>query len=616
MSDEVPRRPRLTAADAVPVLQARRMLNQYGQSDDVQLIDRRLRGTSGAPAVVVVGEVKRGKSTLVNALTGADVSPTGAEVVTASVVAIVPPSPSLPEGRAEVLYADHRDGVPVEQATSMLVPGGEHSTPLGVRFAVTSLWVPGVALVDTPGVGGLSSAHGRQARRAAADATALLFVIDGGQTLTAPELEFLREVTDHTENVVIAMTKIDRNPGGWEQVRDENRALLRKHAPRFGAVLMHPVSAAYAAHARSQPADVAKALNEASGIPLLADTLRRLVGDQRHVAVVNALRAGHSGLERLEERVSLEIRALSSGEVRAGLESEQQRLAALQLQQRRGRLDLERDLGRVRQSALEYLNERADELTARMSRRIQQEKRGMGNAAKAQFAADLAAELAILANEVRADTAGRVTDLVGSAFGALFDADADIPGADISVGLADIRMRIRQRETVTMNPLLDPSVAGTAFMGSHLVGLLGVAGPVGLLLGGAAMVAINLGFRSIRQGQQELAGTLYDSIAGARQDLTAAVDSWLRELRPELHIALEDHLKRSLAAVRAVLAEADRAAREDEATRESTGQRLELRMEAVQARRRALEQRLARLAPAEHSAIAAPPTSTRQRSRS
>jgi GTP-binding protein EngB required for normal cell division len=613
MSGSQSTRLRLTSVDARPALGARKLLSSQGFDDEVRAIDRLLRGSTEPPTVVVVGEIKRGKSTLVNALAGADVSPTGEGVVTSSTVAVVPPSASLPAGSADVQYADRHEVVTLEQAQSLVAPDlAGRERPLGVQVALTSPWVPELALVDTPGVGGLSSVHGRVARRAAAKATALLFVVDGGQTLTAPELEFLRDISDHTEHVVVALTKVDRNPGGWQQVRDENRALLRQHAPRFASVPILPVSASYAVHARSQPPQVAAALEEASGLGALATTLTALLADERRAAVANALRAGHSGLERLEARVALELRASAEVQVREELAAELQRLAQLQLQQRRGKLDLERDLGRIRQSAVELVNERADELTARMSHRIQKDRRGMTAAAKEVFSSELAAELGMLAADVRLHVGARLTTLVEEAFGSL-DAVPETSGR-VTAELADARTRVRTREKVTMSPLVDPSIAGTVFMGSHLAGFAGLAGPIGLLIGGGAMLAVTMLHRSARQGQQELAGTLYDSIAGARQDLVAAVDSWLRELRPELHVALEDHVAQSLTAVRAVLNEAQRVAKEDEAVRASARRRLELRLQAVQARRQAVEARLVELSGREHSVRTTPPTSTRQRS--
>ena len=54
----------------------------------------------------------------------------------------------------------------------------------------------GLCLVDTPGVGGLESAHGIITLSALDLAEAVLFVTDAGTELTAPELEFLKRAIE------------------------------------------------------------------------------------------------------------------------------------------------------------------------------------------------------------------------------------------------------------------------------------------------------------------------------------------------------------------------------------------------------------------------------------
>src|SRR5699024_12267077 len=64
-----------------------------------------------------------------------------------------------------------------------------------------------ISVVDTPGVGGLDSSHGELAMEAAADATALPFVVGASTPLTAGELQFLRQVSERGGTVGIAATK-------------------------------------------------------------------------------------------------------------------------------------------------------------------------------------------------------------------------------------------------------------------------------------------------------------------------------------------------------------------------------------------------------------------------
>ena len=59
------------------------------------------------------------------------------------------------------------------------------------------LLATGLVLVDTPGVGGLGSAHSAATVSALPMADAVVFVSDACQEFTAPELEFLRTAAAH-----------------------------------------------------------------------------------------------------------------------------------------------------------------------------------------------------------------------------------------------------------------------------------------------------------------------------------------------------------------------------------------------------------------------------------
>jgi GTP-binding protein EngB required for normal cell division len=597
------------AADAVPALQARRTLAQHGLTDAVAMIDLHLQSTSAPPSVVVVGETMRGKSTLVNALTGAMVSPSSATLATTCVISVEPPGQVLPEGRAELVLAGRTELVDLAEAVERLVPveDWEREQPLAARLAVASRWLPGTVLIDTPGVGGLNSAMGRRARLAARQASALMLVCDSGQPLGAGELQFLREIGEHTEHIVLVLTKIDQNPTGWRTVADADRRLLRQHTPRFAEHPLHPVSAAYALHALSQPPDVADRLAQASGLPALAAAVADLVADQRRLAVGNALRAGAAGLQQAADQLTLQMRAVQDVVVRDDLVAERDRLAQLQRQQRRGKLDLERDLGRARQQCVRYAADRTDEVVAEYSARISKQRRGMSSRVRDEFSAELAAELDVLAADVEAFTRERLAQVVASTFGAL--APDHLPDEVQQPGEAGLR--VRHRPNYALNPLLDPSLAGTAFMGSKMMSWAGLAGPWGLLAGAAGagtLLGLNLAFRGARQGQQELAGTLLETSAGVKQDLVSWIDAWIRELRPELHIALEDHLKESMAMVQRTLNDASAAAREQDRTRADRLGQLQREHEALLSRRTAVEARLVAVTGREHSQPLGDPT--------
>ena len=97
--------------------------------------------------------------------------------------------------------------------------------PPGERVAGVEIQLPrkllagGLVLVDTPGVGGLGSAHAAASLAAISMADAVLFVTDASQELTRSELDFLRQARELCRTVVCVLTKTDFYPA-WRTIRD------------------------------------------------------------------------------------------------------------------------------------------------------------------------------------------------------------------------------------------------------------------------------------------------------------------------------------------------------------------------------------------------------------
>ena len=83
----------------------------------------------------------------------------------------------------------------------------------------------GLEIVDTPGVGGLSSVHGAATMAALPSADAVLLVSDAAQEYTAPELEFLAHAASVCPNVACVITKTDLHPE-WRRIVDLDRGHL------------------------------------------------------------------------------------------------------------------------------------------------------------------------------------------------------------------------------------------------------------------------------------------------------------------------------------------------------------------------------------------------------
>ncbi|CUR54401.1 hypothetical protein NOCA2150143 [metagenome] len=592
---------RLAAEDARLVRRVLDTLQRVGNADDLTQFVQEARGTGGLPTFVVVGEVKRGKSTLVNALAGAEVSPTGVDVVTAGYLAVVPAGVGRPSGSATLYTPDGVVATTPLEAALAIDATADWSTrqALGAEIVVDTALVPEAVLIDTPGVGGLDPDRHVRTLAAARTASALVFVLDAGQPITRPELAFLAEVAQLKANVVLVMTRIDRNPAHWRSLLEENRSLLAQHVPRFAQHTIHPVSAALALRAQQGPTPRDSTL-EASGIPALAQGLRTIASQGDRLGLLNALQIGQASLERAIQELSVQLEVTRSESVVPGLQAEQERLLELRRQQRRIRLDVEREFQRVRRSAHRFVNQACDELVATMSKVIKAEKWGMTKAAHAEFDATLKLNLEGLADQSRGYVEAELSALVARAFASLAATPEGVAGQPLDLERVDLG--VLTRAAYSLNPLFDPHLASTAFVGSRVALLVGAGGPIGLLMGGGAL-ALNVFVKSRRTGQQELAGTLHETSARARQELREGIDGWLGELRPELYVALEDFVSQSITLTKKLVEEAQTTARSSEQERQQAAKNLENRLAAAQERLDEVVSRLKILAVPEHSEV-------------
>ncbi|HZN77387.1 MAG TPA: dynamin family protein [Micromonosporaceae bacterium] len=175
--------------------------------------------------LVVAGEFKQGKSSLVNALLGATVCPVDDDVATAVPTYVRHGA----EPRADLLFDGdpvRREPVALEDVRQYIVENGRQRIA-GVEIRIPrQLLANGLIVVDTPGVGGLGSAHAAASLAAISMADAVLFVTDASQELTRSELDFLRQAYQLCGAAVCVLTKFDFYPA-WRKIKELNERHLR-----------------------------------------------------------------------------------------------------------------------------------------------------------------------------------------------------------------------------------------------------------------------------------------------------------------------------------------------------------------------------------------------------
>jgi len=223
--------------------------------------------------VAVVGEFKRGKSTLVNALLQTAACPVDADIVTG-----VPTLVGYGE-RLHVLAHLQQPGEVEETVKEVqfedlarLVSERADDRPDDVRSVEVRvphrLLRSGLCLLDTPGVGGLESVHGQLSLASLNGADGVLFVTDASQELTAPELGYLRTALERCPRAALVVSKTDIHQH-WRRIVDTNK----QHLADAGLDLpVLPVSSFLRLRAARQ-----SELNQESGFTPLADFLRGVI---------------------------------------------------------------------------------------------------------------------------------------------------------------------------------------------------------------------------------------------------------------------------------------------------------------------------------------------------
>jgi hypothetical protein len=263
---------------------------------------------------LVIGEFKKGKSTLVNAVLNVQMCPVSDEVATV-VPTIVRHGD---EPGAEVVAQDPpraadeqpaRWAIGLDEIPAWASERGNADNSRGIR--AVEIRVPrqllrsGLALVDTPGVGGLQSVHGAATMAALGLAEVVIFVTDASQELSGVELEVLRAAVARCPTVVCVLTKIDLYPA-WRRIADLDRTHLAK-----AALSEVPLLAVSSILRQQALAASSKELNEESGYPALLKFLNEsVVGRAQQVAVRTAVSDVTFVLDQLEATFTAEREVL------------------------------------------------------------------------------------------------------------------------------------------------------------------------------------------------------------------------------------------------------------------------------------------------------------------
>jgi len=280
---DVPAAARLAAAKRVAKA-AYTLARERGSAAVPARLQRIAQNTTAVSRVAVVGERKRGKSTLVNALVEyADLLPRDIDVATNTYIEVLSPTrlglPAVPQARVHL-----QSGAIVEADVADLGRwASEQANPRNARrVAYVQVLIPhplldaGLVLLDTPGLGGLMGSHGTMTLSALEQSTAVVLVLNAAAPASADELAFLGRARERVSNVLV-VESAGPEATDAEAVAAADRTALRRLDPSLGSVPIVVASPLDAHDALTEPdAEVAAELRALSGLDVL---VRRLLDD-------------------------------------------------------------------------------------------------------------------------------------------------------------------------------------------------------------------------------------------------------------------------------------------------------------------------------------------------
>ncbi|MYR05498.1 Isoniazid-inducible protein iniA [Gordonia sp. SID5947] len=288
--------------------------------------------------VVVVGQLKQGKSQLINALLNVPVCRVGDGETTSTITTIgygeEPHARLVVSDSSGIVESPGAEEAPVQTAGERTIPiqmddisrdlshapeaAGEQVLRLEI-FVPSPLLQRGIVLVDTPGSGGVGSPHAAATLGLLAASDAIIVVSDVSQEYTAPEMSFIRQATELCDNALCVATKTDLYPM-WRDIVGADVAHLRRQGIERDPL---PVSSLLRSHAiRLNDRE----LNDESGFPGILDFLENRVLTQASTTmqrvVMNEIR---SVTDHLSLAIRPELDTLKDPNARAAIVAELER---------------------------------------------------------------------------------------------------------------------------------------------------------------------------------------------------------------------------------------------------------------------------------------------------
>jgi predicted GTPase len=195
------------------------------QASQVKTLADKLRNKS--VTLAVIGQFKRGKTTMVNSILGEKLLPVGIVPVTAAVTRI-----EYGSLNAEVHYFNGlSEKVPIEDLYKYISEQENHENRKGVTevslHIESDFLKDGLILVDTPGVGSVHEKNSKSAYDFVRESDGVIFMLSVDSPVNRIEVEFLKSVRRFAGKFYFVVNKVDTvEPADLEEYMEYCTMLL------------------------------------------------------------------------------------------------------------------------------------------------------------------------------------------------------------------------------------------------------------------------------------------------------------------------------------------------------------------------------------------------------
>lgn len=176
-----------------------------------ELEDCREKQSTSSVYVALVGQFKRGKSTLINAMIGRPILPVDVLPFTSAITLVK--AGSIDRARVEFEDGEHKDiglGELIGFVTEEHNPRNRHGVRLVHVEAVTHSLRPEIRLVDTPGIGSVFKLNSEVTKTFIPQIDVVMLILGSDPPITSDELELVGGIRQTGQKFLIVLNKADK----------------------------------------------------------------------------------------------------------------------------------------------------------------------------------------------------------------------------------------------------------------------------------------------------------------------------------------------------------------------------------------------------------------------